>query len=179
MDLSGSWDYLHKVARNRLANNSRTPHHEHRLGEGIEVVGAAGELVARRFFGLPENLHEHFDGGVDLEYCGMRIDVKSTILTPRFRYRFLQWPRYKDVRGDFILMVGIDVIRQRGTVVGYATREEMQAAPLNMTRATPCHEIAVPQLHPIWELEVRATAYEEDAARRPSVWLFDKPTGVV
>jgi hypothetical protein len=177
MDLSDSWLYLQHVAKSRLANNSRTPHHENRQGEGIELIGAAGELAARRFFGIEEKLHEHFDGGIDLVIANMRIDVKSTLLTPRFHYRFLQWPRWKEVHGDFILMMAVDVLRQKATVVGYATREEIKTAPINLTRSTPCHEIPVSDLHPAWELEVRATAYEEELIRQSTAvnWKEQAP----
>ena len=65
MDLSGSWDYIREIARSRLAHN-KTSHHVSEFGEGIELIGVAGEIVARRFLGLPETIHQRFDGGVDL-----------------------------------------------------------------------------------------------------------------
>lgn len=153
MDLSGSWWYIEDTARNRLARN-KTRRHVSDYGEGIEVIGVAGELLVRRFLGLVERVHEGFDHGVDIRYCGMRMDVKATILTPNAYYRFLQWPNWKEIRADFIIMTAVDPINRMGTIIGYATRDEMQVAPVNPIRARPCLEIPFGSLHPVWELIV-------------------------
>lgn len=152
MDLSSSWQYITDVARSRLAHN-KTSHHVYEYGEGIEVLGVAGEIVARRFLGLSEKLHCGFDGGVDLSYATMKIDVKATVLTPNIRHRFLQWPEGKRVRADVILLTAIDPITKIGTVMGYATRNDVQTAPINRSRFQPCYEIPVTSLRPAWELD--------------------------
>src|SRR5512133_207525 len=97
MDLNGSWDYIERIARSRLSHN-KTKRHVYDYGEGIEVIGVAGEIIVRRFLGLDETVHEGFDHGVDMSYFGMRIDVKATVLTPNANYRYLQWPNWKKVR---------------------------------------------------------------------------------
>lgn len=153
MDLSGSWETIERIARSRLARN-KTLRHVSDYGEGIEVIGVAGELLVRRFLGLPEEIHSGFDHGIDIEAFGLRMDVKATILTPNARYRFLQWPYWKKVQADFIVMTAIDPIHRLGTIIGYATHAEIQTAEINSSRAIPCHEIAFPSLHPVWELEV-------------------------
>lgn len=155
MKISGSWPFIIRKARSRLAHN-KTRRHVSQYGEGIEIMGVAGELVVRRFLGLDEEIHERFDHGVDIDYYGMKIDVKATVMTPNANYRFLQWPNWKRVRAEYIVMTLIDMIHQEGTIVGYATREEMMAAPINPYRNTPCHEIPFTELHPIWELQVEA-----------------------
>lgn len=151
MDLSGSWNYIEKIARSRLAHN-KTERHVSDYGEGIEVIGVAGELLARRYLGLKEELHAGFDGGVDFEYAGKRIDVKATILTPNVAYRNLQWPTWKCVKSEIVLMTAIDPISKIGVMIGYATAAEVKSALINKERHVPCYEIPFSKLHPIYEL---------------------------
>lgn len=162
MDLSGSWKYIQSVAESRLAHN-KTPRHISDFGTGIEVLGVAGEIVARRFFGMSEKLHDGFDNGIDLRFAGFTIDVKTTVLTPKVEHRYLQIPEFKPVRADIILMAGVDPINMIGTVLGFATRAEVEKSEINQDRHTPCHEIAVRDLHPAWELWMR---YEAIAANK-------------
>jgi len=158
MDLSGSWDYILEVSRSRLAHN-KTAHHVSDYGEGIEVIGVAGEIVARRYLGMSEIVHDGFDDGVDLRFAGMRIDVKATLLTSLVGHRFLQWPDWKKVKADIILLTAIDPVTKVGVPIGYATKQEIIKAPINRDRPTPCHEIPVRDLHPVWEL---MAAYERE-----------------
>lgn len=152
MDLSGSWKYIAEISKSRLAHN-KTSHHVSEYGDGIELIGVAGEIVARRFLGLPEELHQGFDGGVDLTYGGMRVDVKATLLTPNISHRYLQWPETKRIKSDIILLTAVDPILKIGTVLGYANRNDVVNAPINRDRYQPCHEIPVMALRPAWELE--------------------------
>ena len=78
----------------------------------MDIIGAAGEVAARRFLGLPEKLHNHFDGGVDLNWRGYRVDVKSTAISDYLGKQYLQYPEYKWINADIILMMGIDLDRQ-------------------------------------------------------------------
>lgn len=151
MDLSGSWAYIESVARSRLASN-KTARHVYRYGEKIEVLGVAGEIAVRRYLGLSEEVHDGFDNGVDLLYHGKRIDVKATVLTPKLSYRFLQWPAWKLVKADIIILTAVNIDLRSAVIVGYATKEEVLKAPVNYTRADPCHEISSRDLHPVWEL---------------------------
>ncbi len=151
MDLNGSWGYIERVARNRLANN-KTRHHVSEYGDGIETLGVAGELVARRFLGIEERLHEGFDGGTDFVFAGKTVDVKATVLTPNIGFRFLQWAEWKPVKAQIILMTAIEPICRQGIVIGYATKDEVQRSPVNRSRFTPCHEIPITDLHPVYEL---------------------------
>ena len=161
MDLSGSWDYIREIARSRLAHN-KTSHHVSEFGEGIELIGVAGEIVARRFLGLPETIHQRFDGGVDLSYGGYKVDVKTTVLTPNISHRYLQWPEFKRIRSDVVLLTAVDPLTMIGTVLGYANRADILRSPINRERFQACHEIPVTELHPAWELEadfVRSKAF--------------------
>ena len=160
MDLSGSWEYIESIARSRLAHN-KTSHHVSDYGDEIEVLGAAGEICARRFLGLPEALHDEFDDGVDFAYAGRSVDVKATVLTPRIGYRFLQWPTWKPVKAEIIVLTAVDVKNRYGTVIGWVYGQEILAAPINRNRPSPCHEIAVKNLHPAWELVQMRRQFEQ------------------
>lgn len=151
MDLSPKWDYVLATAAERLDHN-KTARHVARYGTDIEVLGVAGEIAARRFLGLSENLHTHFDGGGDLVWRGWLIDVKATRLTPRLEYRFLQWPASKPVKTEIVLLTAVDINNRLATVVGMAYAKDVHEAPVNSTRDYPCHEIPVRNLRPIWEL---------------------------
>ncbi len=151
MDLSGAWDYIQWVACERLKHN-KTCHHVSVFGPEIETLGAAGELAARRFFGLNEELHTRFDGGTDFLLEGLHIDVKTTVLTRRIQRRFLQWPHWKPVKADLVLMTAVNPDRKTAVVIGYATKAEILKAPVNVLRAYPCYEIAVQELHPASDL---------------------------
>jgi hypothetical protein len=164
MDLRGSWRYITDTARNRLATN-KTVRHVEEYGDAIEVLGVAGEVTARRFLGLPEEVHAGFDGGADIVYCGMRIDVKATVLTPKVNFRFLQWPKWKQIKADFVLLTAIDPISQQSVILGYATPFEILNSKLNETRDYPCYEIEVTKLHPGYMLVVEALKRQSDAWR--------------
>ena len=151
MDLRASWPYIVEVARQRLAHN-KTENHVSDYGEDIEILGAAGELAARRFLGVSELLHTEFDGGIDIVWNGIRIDVKATHLTPKVNNRYLQWFEEKPVKADIVLLTAVHLNLKRAAVIGYATRREVLNAPVNYERDYPCHEISVRQLHPSWEL---------------------------
>lgn len=151
MDLSGSWEYAKRIAESRLANN-KTQHHVSEYGEGIELIGVLGEIAARRYLGLREKLHVNWDGGVDINFDGMTIDVKATLLTPKVKFRFLQWPINKPIKSDYILMAAVDPVTKQAVILGYATRSEVQKAKINYDRAYACREISVQKLHPAYDL---------------------------
>jgi hypothetical protein len=156
MDLSRSWKYIEYIARQRLKHN-QTKRHVTDYGTEIEIIGAAGELAARQFLGLSDKLHVRFDQGVDIRTRSRTIDVKATRLTPLLRHRYLQWPLKKPVVSDIVLLTAINVEEKAATIVGYATRKEIQRAPINRNRSSPCREIAIPDLHDAWELELLTT----------------------
>jgi len=151
MNLSDRWDYINQVARVRLAHN-KTSWHVSKYGKSIEVLGAAGELAARRYFGLNDHLTTEFDGGIDLTWRGHTIDVKTTRLTPKLRYRHLQWPMSKTVKADLVLLMAVDLSRKIAVAVGWVQANQMNKAPINRDRDIPCREIPIPKLRPPWEL---------------------------
>jgi hypothetical protein len=167
MDLRQDWDTIIKISDLRRQNN-RTPWH---INERyLEVIGTAGELAARRFLGLPEELHTRFDGGTDLEWKGYRVDVKTTVLTQNLEYRYLQYPTRKYMKSDIILMMAVNEKGKIAIPVGWAFSFEMMAAAVNRKRDHPCHEIPIRELHPGWELfSLRSLSRKEQKAMRQFV----------
>ena len=160
MDLSASWDYVEAVTKSRLANN-KTSRHVADYGTYIETIGTAGELAVRRFLKMPETLHKHFDGGSDLLWNNRRVDVKATILTPRIRFRYLQWRVGKHVKADIIMLTAVNIERRQAILVGWATPDEILRAPVNDKRDYACHEIPTCSLHGAHELlQPRAESFE-------------------
>lgn len=160
MDLAPQWEYLQKVAKTRLANN-KTIFHIDRYGPDIEVLGAAGELAARRFLGLPEKLHLNKDDGIDLYWRGYKVDVKATHMTKFLHHRYLQWPHYKPVKAEIVLMTAVHLKWKKATVIGFATAHEVLAAPINASRDIPCHEIPMTMLHPAWRMQTLSYRRQE------------------
>ena len=115
-------------------------------------MGAAGELAARIFLGASLEMSVHFDGGVDIVYGKHTVDVKATKITPGIAFRYLQWPIWKSVVSDVILMTVVNAGTKNATVVGYATREDLVGAVANMAREIPCVEIPFINLRAPWEL---------------------------
>ncbi len=155
MDLSGHWEFIKDVASQRLSHN-KTKRHVEKYGTALEVRGAAAEVAARLYFGLdPHDIHTHFDNGVDLEYAGYTIDVKSTKLVRTMEFRALQWAIDRKVVPDVVLFVGIQMSQKVAAMLGYAWKWEVKRAAVNFQRNQPCYEIPVPMLHPAWELIAR------------------------
>jgi hypothetical protein len=149
MNLAASWEYIQSVANIRRRGN-RTPRHID--VEYLETIGAAGEVAARRFLGLPEKLHTGFDKGTDFRWRGWRVDVKTTVLTKKVGYRYLQWPKTKPVKADIIFMVAVDRETSEAVPIGFALKQELLDAPINSERQYPCYEIPFGSLHPAWEM---------------------------
>jgi len=150
MNLTNRWEYILKVAEKRLENNI-TEMHLYGYGDELEILGVAGEIAARRFFQLPEEVHEGFDHGVDMTYNGYDIDVKSSHIK-KHKKKILQWPIWKWVKADIIVYVGINPKTKYARVMGYVPGSEILKAPINHTRPIPCHEIPVEELYDPKEL---------------------------
>lgn len=155
MDLSRDWAYIEQIASERLAHN-KTERHVSDYGETIETIGAAGELAARRFFGISERLHTQFDQGTDFAIGKIRVDVKATSLHRGIQTKHLQWPIWKEIKSDIVLMVGVSIGKKTGAIIGYAYRDEIEGATVNPDRQFVCHEIPISELHPAWELLIDA-----------------------
>lgn len=149
MKLAGVWENIEHVADIRRTNN-RTPRHIDVAY--LEVIGAAGELAARHFLGLPTKLHQGFDHGKDFVWRGWKVDVKATKLTPLIAHRYLQWPVEKLIKADIILLMAVDQTTTEVVPIGWATAREILNAPINTSRRVPCYEIPVTELRPFWEM---------------------------
>jgi hypothetical protein len=150
IDLGEHWDYIECIARERLRHNV-TSRHVSVYGDTIEVIGAAGELAARRFYGMPTVLGTYFDGGTDFTFRHLKFDVKATVWTLKIQFRSLQWPIWKPVKADVILFSAINIEKQTAILLGCATRNEIISAFINSTRYIACHEIPIQNLHPVMD----------------------------
>ena len=148
---SGSGSYIESVDKRRFSHN-KTDRHVREYGEYIEIIGAAGELVVRRFLGLSEELPVQFDGGVHLIFLGKTVYVKATKLTSMVLHRHLQWPLWKPITSDIIVLTAIDTELKYGELMGYALRSEVLKAKINYQRKFPCYEIPISELHPCNQL---------------------------
>ncbi len=151
MDLREDWSLILRVAKLRLAHN-QTERHVSDYGDSIEIRGVAGELAARRYFGLPEELHTYFDGGVDFRLGEVSVDVKATKLVDYIDKLNLQWTSGKPFKAPVIVLTAVDLEKQCAKMIGWETKYEMEKAPINPKRRDPCHEIKVTKLRPIQEL---------------------------
>lgn len=159
MDLRPQWEYILSIARTRLENNKTSRHVTH-YGDEIEVLGAAGEMAARLFLGLQPVLHTGFDHGADMSYRNIRIDTKATRLAGNVQERFLQWPTFKSIRSDVILMTAVSIRKRNAKLLGFALSNEIARSPINNQRFIACHEIPIRFLHPTSLLK-NATSYKD------------------
>lgn len=147
----GSGSKIKSVDKRRLSHN-KTDRQVREYEEYIELIGAAGEFMVRRFLGLSEELSTHFDGGAHLNFLGKTVYVKATRLTSMVLQRHLQWPLWKPITSDIIVLTAIDTDRKYGELMGYALRSEVLKAKINYQRKFPCYEIPVSELHPCNQL---------------------------
>jgi hypothetical protein len=146
-------EYILAVAEQRLRLNKHRKGHVSHWGDQLEKIGAAGELAARLLLSAsPTKLSNGFDDGVDLYWRGYAIDVKSIMPTkPLGRYN-LRIPVTSSLTADIFLLMAADVEEWKAFPIGWAWREEVAQAPINLQAYNPCRDIPVPELHRLWEL---------------------------
>ncbi len=181
IDLYASWGYLEQIAAERLVNNRTnrqfslgdTPEERKAYMGDLEIIGAAGELAARLFLHLPAHLHTSFDGGTDIVWRNWNLDVKATPLRSNMQNSNLQWPSWKWIKSDIILLTAVDLRGKFAEMIGFAWNNELACAPHNPDAKVPCHEIPVPELHNIWNLwdlhdkQLKIT----HSSRHPKTWV--------
>jgi len=74
------------------------------------------------------------------------------------QHRHLQFPIYKPIKSDIILLTAISMEQKIGTVIGYALKSEVLSAKVNNGRDYPCREIPISELHPAWILIAKKVA---------------------
>lgn len=153
MNLSNDWDFILDKAKRRYENN-KTIRQAKTYSYELEVLGVAGEVCTRKMLGVPIEIHECFDGGVDISFAGVDLDVKTTVLTPKIFYRFLQFRVGKVIKADAIVMAAVDPISKQGIVLGWAYRRKILKSFINYSRTYPCYEIPISELNDINKLIV-------------------------
>lgn len=128
-------------ARHRHHRGSRT---NRPIIEGNDPIGVAGELIFARKFGLPEDPTKRIgaDRGWDfVAEDGRTIDVKATAYKgktgdtgdPSMRVGLFA-DKGQVVADVYVLVYVDDVDKAAGRILGWATKDEMLAAPLRSTR---------------------------------------------
>ena len=94
-----------------------------------QLTGIIGQSVVMDLFGLGYvNPYEGFDNGVDLEYSGFTIDVKtmgrSTKPRPEFTNNFIKFQ--DDFDTDIYIFCSLDKIENALTVCGWIGKDEFK-----------------------------------------------------
>lgn len=142
IDLKPHWKNIQRVAKIRLASN-KTNHHVYRFKNKLEIMGAAGEVAAHLYLGLSPEIHLEFDDGVDLEWRGWTVDVKTA--RAEIKRLALQIPlrKIKDrlLNSEIYLLTTVDIKKREANIIGYTWRGAILKAKPNYTRPVPCKEI--------------------------------------
>lgn len=154
-DVADKWDYIQYVAQERLKNN-KTANHIESDEDYFEVSGVMGELIVRRYLGLSEVLHTHFDGGVDIPYGKYTLDIRATNLRPYWKPSklHLQWPKGKKLKADFVVQTFVRIDEKNGFVAGYQSKRYIMRRRINNERERPCREVPVYLLRPAYALRL-------------------------
>lgn len=152
LPVADAWGYIQRVARRRMKLN-RTRRHYANNGS-LELLGAANEVALRRYLGLGDRLHDSFDGGRDLVYRGVAIDAKATRWSRQPEKLHLQYQWFKERAAPVLVLGMVSVKRRRVRLLGYAYASQLLAQPVNSERPTPCRELPVTELEPMWKLRV-------------------------
>lgn len=119
-DLSGCWDELKAVAEERNAQKSGFRSSRYWNAES-HFLGLLGEQVYALEHGLAVDkaLRLNGDGGTDFG----SVDVKTT---KYWQYPILKHPVQAQMRADRYALVGIDIDRQRGMLIGEVTADRLR-----------------------------------------------------
>lgn len=150
--------YFERIGNERWENNRHTSHNVEEVGPIGEKRGAYAEGDIQLRFDMPLVLGTHYDGGVDVVWHDLRINVKSTRLYSwrSMQGRNLQWPEDNPYLCDVAILVGVNLNNGLCIPQGWATIQEIMKAPLNKDRPTPCQEILIPNLHQFEALKYHA-----------------------
>jgi hypothetical protein len=93
-----------------------------------QYVGLLGEVVVKKYLGVDYELKSGFDGGFDLNYKGLKIDVKTMGRTvePRENYvnNFIAYQEKFDC--DAYVFCSLNKTNYNLTVCGWVTKKQLQ-----------------------------------------------------
>jgi hypothetical protein len=110
-----------------------------------DVVGFLGELVYGRSIGCEP--HEPIPGGDNGEdFPG--VNVRARVLRGKFPPRLYVTPRTLERHPETLayVLVALDLENHEAAVLGWATRDDVAAAPIDQEVHTPAHAIKGHQL---------------------------------
>ncbi len=115
-----AWEYLkYNTLGNRdKANGNKTQ----------QFVGLVGEMMVKKIMNIPHVNSNGFDGGFDIEYKGMRIDVKtmSRSVNPKPHYvsNFIAYQ--ENYNCDAYIFASINKKKNLITICGWITKDELR-----------------------------------------------------
>ncbi len=128
-DLSMVWSVLEDLGSERDSQKKKYQSTKNWSKHSTHFIGLVGETTVSIATGIPLNLvlDPAGDGCRDFTWEGKTLDVKGTIYwrNPHLK----QYPKPKRWC-DYLVLVGIDPIRQASTICGWATADEMKTANL-------------------------------------------------
>jgi hypothetical protein len=146
IDLSPYWekskDTSSKRAKKKCYESTKA------LKEEGHFLGLLGEHAVGFKFGLEVNhsVMPEGDGGED--FPGWDVKGVTYWKNPDLKHNL-----DKPLNADFYILVGIDVLKKRGWIPGFATREELRSAPLKNYGYGDRLSLNYKVLHPIKELK--------------------------
>jgi len=151
IDIRGHCSYITKIARLRYEawkNHSRNVD----WGLDAQIVGVAGEIGTRIYYGKILLANVGRDYGCDLDIQGLKVNVISTFETPKWTNYRVQIPADEKITSDVYLYTMINLFSWQVRLIGYCSGREMETSPIIYNRPIPCRGVHVNKLHPVQEL---------------------------
>ena len=121
-----------------------------------QYVGLLGETIVKNYLGVDNSITIGFDGGYDLEYNGMKIDVKTMgrTVNPRPYYvnNFISYQ--SDFDCDAYIFCSINKKTSELTICGWITKEDL------LSKACLFEEGAIRERSDGSTFEMKAPTYE-------------------
>jgi hypothetical protein len=128
--------------------------HNSYLNSGSHLIGALAEVIVGEVLGLAPSLSDVIDNGFDFVLAdGRTVDTKAATY---YKSPDIKVPVTTTKWADLYILVSLNTDRMLGRVEGYATKEEVQRAPVKTygtdSRYGKNFAIGRNALHPLHEL---------------------------
>lgn len=114
-----AWNFL---KNNNIANRGRADGNK-----GEQYVGLLGETIVKQYLGIDTKFSNGFDGGYDLKYNGIKVDVKTMgrMVNPKPYYvnNFIAYQ--SDFKCDAYIFCSINKKTSELTICGWVTKDEL------------------------------------------------------
>ena len=120
-------DDIKRSVWNFLKNNNIGNRGKADGNKSEQYVGLLGETVVKNYLGVDNTFSSGFDGGYDLHYNGMKIDVKTMGRTvnpkPYYVNNFIAYQ--SDFKCDAYIFCSINKKTSELTICGWVTKDEL------------------------------------------------------